>query len=301
MIRTLCLTLILTGVAASQTATLALATPAVAQVTLNGQTLTTTLPAGPLGDSGSTGQSQGGSHVNVEWRSFVNPTSTLFTLQSTTFCEPGANASLSGGDFVYQLSNPTPVIAELFLRRTGSLNNVTLLVDVGNDGSVELTSTSPAEFVTLQVTLGPTPLPIRILNDVTMPSASQQFSSIVIIAAPIANIVTSRAAIGCDTTHEQVASTMFSGDLLLGVQGLPFATQPSVMVLGLSLQPVLLPTTGSFPCLLLPSPDVTLFPGSQFVTLHVPASVQPYAFWVQSVVLHPTELRTTDAVYVQGF
>ena len=51
--------------------------------------------------------------------------------------------------------------------------------------------------------------------------------------------------------------------------------------------------------LVVPSPDAVLFLGAQFISL--PATVRPFAFWAQAVVLYPTELRTTNAILMHGY
>lgn len=301
MIRPLCLAFLLTAAAAAQTAVLTSTAPATSQVTSGGQASTTTLAAGPLASFGTTGETLGGSTTAVSWDSIIQPTGIVFTLISTAFCQPGATATFAGSDFVYELSSPTPVLTQLDLRRIGTMSNATVMVDVGDDGTVEFSETSVASTVSLTITLGPTPLSIRIRNDYSLLSAGGEQATLAITATPLAGIFTTQVVIGCDTGHSMIVQPTFDNAISLGVIGPLPATKPSVMILGASLQPILLPTTASFPCLLLPSLDVTLFPGNQFVTVQAPAAVRPFTFWAQAVVLHPTELRTTNAMQVVAF
>ena len=300
MIRHLSVSLLLATFASGQITSFSLPAPAISQVTSGGQTVTSTLQPATLASFGTTGESLGGSFVNVSWDDFAAPTGVYFNLHNTAFCTAGATANFGGADFLYELSTPTSITAELQLRRIGDLSNVTWMVDVGDDGTIELSHTSPSDLVTLQITLGPTPLTIRIHNAIAQTTAGATNSRLAITTVPTANIQMTPAVLGCDTSHRQFAQTTFDSEIQLGVIGPLHTTQPSVMLLGTSLQPFLLPSSTTFPCLLLPSPDVALFPGQQFINLQAPPSVRPFSFWVQSVVLHPTELRTTDAIFVNG-
>jgi hypothetical protein len=73
---------------------------------------------------------------------------------------------------------------------------------------------------------------------------------------------------------------------------------PSVVVVGQTVQPVLLATAGTLPCLLLPAPDIVVVMPSFFLHVPLPPGLRPLTFVVQEVTLTPNGLRTSDAYVV---
>ncbi|MFT4843033.1 MAG: hypothetical protein ACI8UD_001860 [Planctomycetota bacterium] len=302
-VSSLLLPFVFASAAVAQSASISLQTAAVAQVTVNGQAQTATLPAGPVGLSGGLSQSSGGSFINATWDTYVEPTGVYFDIAAHAYVDAvaGTSAQTSGMDFIYELSNPTPVAIELRLRRMGVMAGASLLVDVSNDGSAELTNSSASGDVVLALTIGPVPLPIRVLYNVSQAGLGGHDSYLTIVAQPTAGIYSTQLVQGCDISHHQDMQPRFDGGIWLRVVGPLQNTKPSVMVLGTSLQPIVLPAAASFPCLLVPSPDLLLFPGSQAVNLQIPAAARPYRFYVQGVVLRPNVLHTTNAIQVSGY
>ena len=155
------------GAVMAQSATMTLQSAIVAQVSSGGQTQTTTQAAGPVALNGLVTRSVGGTFVATTWETLVAQTGVYFYTSSQAYVDGlGGSAQTTGVDLLFELSNPTPVDIDLYLQRS-VMPGVALLVDVGNDGSVEMTQSSSSGNVTLALSIGPVPLPIRIVHNVS--------------------------------------------------------------------------------------------------------------------------------------
>ena len=102
------------------------------------------------------------------------------------------------------------------------------------------------------------------------------------------------AAIGCGPFAAFVVPTFAAGGVRVTNQ-VPTAA-PKVMVLGLTTLPLLLPSPGALPCLLLPNPDVVVWwPAFAYLDVALPAAVRPVTFWLQPVELAGSTLLTGAA------
>jgi len=297
----LALSLSLGGALVAQSASLTLQTPLAAQVTNNGQTLTSSVAPGPLALVGTSSQANGGSTASINWETNIEPTGVYLYVTTQAYVDAaGASASVAGFDVIYQLSNPTPVAVDLRLRRDNLLVGSSFQIDVSNDGSAELTNTTASGDLTLSLIVGPTPLPIRIVSGASLSTPGLIGTQLSITATPTAGYDFTQVVQSCAAGHSLAALPRFDTGLRLRVTTPLFGSHPSVIVLGNNTQPFLLPTTGGFPCLLVPSPDVTVFPGNMAYDLNLPASARPFMFWAQAVVLTPSELRSTNGIRVIG-
>tara|TARA_R110002072_G_scaffold228234_17_gene385547 strand:- start:4228 stop:5139 length:912 start_codon:yes stop_codon:yes gene_type:complete len=297
----LTLSLWLTGALTAQSTSLTLQTPLTAQVTNNGQNMTSTIAPGPLPAVGAASQANSVSLASISWDTSIEPTGIYAYLTTQAYVNaPGATASIAGFDVIYYLSNPTPIAVDLRLRRDSLLTGTPFQIDVSNDGSAELSNSTASGDVTLTLTIGPTPLPIRAVSSASLSTPGQIGSLVSITATPTAGYYFTQVVQSCVSSHLLVALPRFDSGLRLRVLMPLLGGYPSVIVLGTNMQPTLLPTTTGFPCLLVPSPDVTVFPGNLPYDLNLPASARPFMFWAQAVVVTPNELRTTNGIRVIG-
>lgn len=299
------------AIAPAQTVSLSSLVPITAQVLLSGQVQSQVAPpaavAGGLGAGLWLQQQLGGAagvaNTSLSLHYEAKPTDVFVELAqlATTAGAGPVGASMSTGVFVLQISNPTPVAARLDVSRSlvGLSGAASLLVDVGNDGTVELTESSPSPTVGLTVMLGPTPLSVRLQSQLTLNGAGAVDCRLQLLVTPTAGIAVSLVALGCHPFQQQQLAPTFAGNLRIRTLDLLPWPAPQVVVFGLGLQPILLPSSTLLPCLLLPSPDLVLFlPPAQALDLPIPAAVRPVLLWTQGVVLDPTGLQTTNGSYV---
>lgn len=173
-------------------------------------------------------------------------------------------------------------------------------VDIGDDGTIEFSTTQTAGSVTLSV--GPTPLQIRISTEGqanTPGSINPSFRSRLLMRIePDNHISKSLVAAGC--ANLLVANQAFAHD---GIRlEVPYTFSPVIAVLGLSAQPALLPSGGAqLPCLLVPSLDlVVLLPANGGFNLPIPPALRPINIYVQGVELVATNALWSTAAYLFG-
>lgn len=291
---------------AAQTVSLTSLNPIIATAAVTGQPQTATLAAGPVPSQGSLTATQGTStaqyaFITAEWNLIAIDHRVVLDLRQRVFGASAGplSASLSPGDFLLQVANPTPVLAALELTRSplvpaGAAIQV-LEVDIGNDGSVDFSATSPSSTVSLPVTIGPVPLLIRLRNELSTqgPAYIDMGMKVTIVPRPL--ITVTPAGTGCSLGHSQQLLPTFAGDLRVFTVGPLTASHPSVTVFGWLAQPTLLPTPQPGPCILVPTPDVMILSTWQGFTVPLPPAVRPVTFWTQAVALEPEGLTTTPA------
>jgi hypothetical protein len=298
------------SVASAQNASFSLLVPQTAQINVGSQLQTTTLPSGPLANAGTleavVATATDIARVSVDWGIQSWSTGMQANFGHSVYA-PGpspASASVTSSDYLLLLSNPTPIDVELRLSRLiAALSGPplqSLQVDVGNDGSIELSESSNTNTVVMTLVLGPVPTPVRFRNQVS--STMSLFTQITVDVTPTSRIFIVPAILGCNVGHQQVAFPNFDNGLELRTVGPLLASQPTVGILGLGVQPIVLPSAQTFPCLLLPTPDLLVFlPVGQAFTLLLPAAVRPITFWTQAVVLDPMGLQTTNGFQVSAY
>jgi hypothetical protein len=293
-----------TAFLSAQTVTYSNLAPVTAQVTLNGLTQVNNLPAGALANIGSHVAFSAAASEFAIARAEWSVTSQMHGVYST-FSESAdaqsvnpVSASLSAGDFLLQVSNPTPVAAQLRLTRSntppaGAATRI-LQVDIGNDGTIDFSESSPSTTLTLPLTVSPVPLLVRIHYQLSIPGPGSIGLSMRVDVEPTAGITATPVVAGCDLGHDLALLPTFGGDLRVQTIGPLLHSNLSVTVFGFTTQPFLLPTPMPTPCLLVPSPHVVLFvPSPGVLVVSLPQAVRPATFWVQGVVLDPVGLTTT--------
>lgn len=259
-----------------------------------------TQPPGPLPAGLTTFQAQAPGGTNSAlFQSDASATAVAvdWTLGHFVAVTGNGSASVAQNELVIQLTAPTVTPGRLFVTHTDATPagapQPRADVDVGNDGTLDYVNglaTGPIN----PLVVGPQPLQIRVImaTDLAVPGTTN--SELRLRFLPDNDLDVVLAAIGCGPFAAAVVPTFAASGVRITNQ-VPTAA-PKVMVLGLTTQPLLLPSTGAQPCLLLPNPDAVLWwPAFAFLDVALPAAVRPVTFWLQPVELAGSSLLTGAA------
>lgn len=283
-----------------------------APVTLNASfgsvAQSSTLPAGPMpavgGQSASAASFGGSTTVALDWHTDVRATE--------LYCELAARCDASGfltgqstapaSDFLLALSAPTAMSVQILLEKeiagvSWALVPVTR-VDVGNDGSEELTEALTGDAAPVFVTLDPTPLLVRCRVGAQLNGPGSVLGKVRVRVMP-RDIQVMPWITACGPELLSLLPRLDGG---LQCVHSPLFTDPAVLVLGLEAQPLFLGSAMGLPCLLLPRPDlVTLIaPWTPFV-LPIPAAVRPVQVYAQTVSLGVFGLTVSTGYRVHAY
>lgn len=173
--------------------------------------------------------------------------------------------------------------------------------DVDDDGTIDSVG---GAYVAAPVALVPgQPKTIRIRMQTSVAGSGGRIQTAQVTVLPDSAPTVDWMLGGCSDLHYLSPRPMFGGDLDLG----PYANvlEPMVVVIGLGLQPVVLPAAVPPPlCILVPAPDI-LVPvlnvvPPPVVPLSLPPSVRPVTFWLQAVGVSAIGLPVTDAFRVDA-
>lgn len=210
--------------------------------------------------------------------------------QANGFSLGGAPVSTSTGivEVLLQVQATAPVVANLVAERdvfasAGTASPV-LRVDVGDDGSFEITELSATGTQVGSLALGPQPLPVRIRYRADTVGDQVLEARLRVRFVAENHLTITQQIQGCSGDFLSVEPS-FQG------AGIEFFAQPIVTgdlvvgVIGLGVQPVV--TSLLYPgCVLLPTPDLlVVMPGLVRSQLPLPASVRPLDLFLQAVVL----------------
>jgi hypothetical protein len=257
------------------------------------------IPAGPLGQAQTTfgfGVDQG-----------LQPAVGLVALGSSS---PLASASVATSfgpmDVLLQVQSSAPVTANLVVERvvtgTAGASIPMQRVDVGNDGTFEVTEFTFAGAGIPSLALGPQPLMVRVLFGAGTVGSQVIESRLRLRFVAENNLSIVPAISGCTADHLAVAPSFQGTGLDLYAQ--PMLTGDlTVGVIGLGIQPLVVSTV--YPgCVLLPSADLlSLLPEFAVANLPIPANVRPATLWVQGVVLQLSGLGAWTGTFTttQGY
>lgn len=290
--------------AAQVAVTLTALTPITTTATEGLVTATNTQPAGPL------------ANAYMEVSSTIPGTGTTAMFESSAevttieaYCSIGAGCSnntasaVTSCNTVEVLANFTaavPTRVRLAVEFDSALSpgaTVPLAaVDVDNNGSLDYVNGTQTGFFQPRI-IGPLGWQFRVILDADLWQPGQNLTNVRIILLPDNDVLVDDAVVGCGGPGPFVRPSFL--DRGVTVQNLSGAVVPRVYVFGLQTQPVLLPTITTFPCLLLPRPDVVLVTGSySSLEIPLPANVRPVTIWIQGVELQAGLLYTTSGVRV---
>lgn len=152
------------------------------------------------------------------------------------------------------------------------------------------------------INIGPQPLTIAVNVDANLSQLGYAAAGLTINIRPYKSLWIQEVALGCAGGGSAgLGVAPIFADRGVTVGALQYQNYPQVMAFGFSAQPALLPSNGSLPCLLVPSPNITIagFSSQQF-SIPLPATVRPIQFWCQSVILAGTLLQPTNCVSVSA-
>lgn len=288
----------------------ATAAPISVTSTSGGATSSQSLPAGALGATsyittiGATGQA---------WASFAHSVYTgpmwagVSVFTQAVVGNGGTSADAGSHTLLIQFQTNTPTAIELEVLFDDNSQAGSPLpranVDIGNDGQIDYFNGQLATPGLGVINIGPQPLTIAVHVDASLSQQGYAEAGLTINVRPYNSLWIQEVALGCagGGSADLGVAPIFA-DRGVTVGALQFQNYPQVMVFGFSAQPVLLPSNGSLPCLLVPSPDITIASfSSQQLSIPLPATVRPIQFWCQSVFLAGTQLHPTNCVSISAF
>ena len=271
-----------------------------------------TLPIGPLPTIGSidaiTTNGQSLVEASTAWGATKSNTLVGFVVEQHLVVRGSGNGSCASGpsEIVFAIVSPVQRAASLtvHLSKAASpgLPSTTVMVDVGNDGTFELTGASPVGNIVRAVSVGPQPLEVRVLLSGAIAAGQTAdvglHDQVLVQLVPDNHLTVLPAAAGCVKQEATLRAAWDLDSVLLDVDS-SVAPPLVIGVFGLSPAPVLLPNSfASLPCLLVPQPDlVVVFPPGGF-ELQLPPAVRPATVWAQCVLLDATGLGTTNGFVV---
>src|SRR5262245_2360064 len=248
-----------------------------------GTTNSNSLPVGPLpgyvdlGTSVPTASASYGHGISTQFNSVGCGFSVhAFVAQQTSSAVVGPIDVL----LVFQAATATPVRLSVAFDDLMSSPGTAVpmaTVDVGNDGIVDFINGVPSGFLPPLV-VGPQPLNLRVHLHCTGLQPGHAWATLGITLEPDNLVGVSSVAIGCagGLAGFGVTPTFIDQGIRVGAVNLsPTPPQlPIFVVFGFNVQPLLLPTFGTAPCLFVPTPDVIVPLAGQTIDIGLPAAVR---------------------------
>lgn len=279
------------------------AVPLTAQIGASSQS--STVPAGPLAAVGQVAANAatfgGATSVELAWQSYA--ASSALYVELTARCDAVGfvvgQSTAPTSDFLVSLAAPFAAAAQVVLEKEAagvSWAQVPVTrIDVGNDGSEELTEQLVGNPPPVSITLGPVPVLVRCTLGAQLNGPGAVLGRVRLRIVPRDTLVAPWGN-GCGGIGLALAPR-FDGGLESVYQ--PTLLELGVRVYGLAAQPLPLGAIQGFPCLLLPRPDLVVLaaPWSQEV-LPIPAAARPLTLFVQAVALAPEGLAVSPSSLV---
>jgi hypothetical protein len=273
------------------------------------QTQNGVVPVGGVPSTVASTQTQGAESATAQNTAFVaqGPFECLLTVDHVLqVAAPGPGPTTAGAssDFLLQLtaiaSEPVAINVGSSLLATAGAAAPNLRVDLDDDGTFEFVSGPPGPGASFARTLGPVPLLVRVRaeSSLALTGTLQARLAVSVVATHATQIDV--VMVGCSVPYHLYAVRTFGGGMELGTFG-PAPVDPILLVLGLGVQPFLLPSSAPTPCVLVPTPDIILLlPGNGSLPLPLPPAVRPVTFWTQGVPLMPSGFEATGVYRVQA-
>jgi hypothetical protein len=289
------------------------ATTLTATTLVGSQLSQSTVPAGPLVFGGNVGQTGNDASASASWHGGASPLSALAQIRHLvtviTALPPSAAACATEHVVEFDASTPCPAILE-FERTAWTSPGVvwpTVQIDIGADGGIDIANLLVGSTTLQLPDFGTQPLRVRVVMSSAVVGVGFADTIVDVRVRPDNNVATWQIASGCGTAAHALKVLPIFTDRGVRLYVPPLSTgstpMPSVLVVGTSAQPQLLPPFQGLPCLVVPSPDLLLLSTAQgqAVPVPLPLAVRPLQFHVQAVVLAPWGLTTTDAFLVSAF
>ena len=303
---------LLTPLVSAQSLTLAAASPGFVHASAAGQTQVTPTPAGPLSTTAwSVVQASAGSGVNSASTALTWSVGGLsghdFLVGGTCSVTGNGQSDVVPGDFLLSLSAATTGSVTIELSQafyaTSAVAPLQLRVDVDNNGSDELTElmTGPQQYVRA---IGPVPLVIRVRMQGTLGQPGYATFSLNVAVTPGPHTQVQHLSSGCTTNQFLAFAAPLGDSLTFYVPCNSGNCVPRLVVLGLSLQPQILPSVNAWCGLLLPSPDALLYtgPNTSAYIIPLPPAARPIDIYAQAVWIYPGgQPVTTDSFRIAAY
>lgn len=290
------------------TSTILAPNPITMQYSVGAQITQSTQPPGTLPAQGGVTAALGAfpylASAQANWFRHDEASRSQVVLGNWLQVDPSASAvaTIWAHEFVAEFNAPSPVPVTLNITRNS--NQIagspwpSIGIDVGNDGTIEVPNLSTSGPFRVASRVGPQPLQVRVLFGGQALLAGYSSHIVGIEALPDNALGIVRNSLSCGPAF------MYTEPVFAG-RGVMVVSDPGVVVIGLSTQPLLLqpapfPSVIPWPCLLMPSPDIVLWsPGGLHIPL--PASMRPVQFHVQVVfVSQGYGLWTTDGFTIDA-
>lgn len=263
-------------------------------------------PVGTLLDYGNVAASALGTNAFVSWSGGTSTRESTTTLRhelSVPTNSGGTSLTLIGTEILieYTAPVPTPVYLEISIemQMPAGATAPSLNVDINNNGIIDVSSGNPSGggiFV-----IGTQPFAVRLQSTANFSLDGDMIASIHVNVTPRNQLSIYTAATGCLAPGLSVAPS-FLGTGLVAEQRMPH-NAPSVLVLGLQMQPILLSSANpltSLPCLLIPRPDFTVAMVNSNYELAIPAAVRPINIYAQRVGFYFGGLFTSPGYFINA-
>lgn len=273
-----------------------------------GSAQTSTHPPGGLPYMGVVGQITWGSSALIGWNEISSSTAETFALHA----EASGQGSLGAGRFdpftmVVNVSSPQARLVELDLMRTlsgwGSIQQPTVTIDIGNDGSIEYADLPIGQLFTIPgLTAGPTPLQVAIsvsgvTYNTTDPAGSSR-TDLTVTVRPDNDVVFVQTTTGCLPGQPGMEEPV----QVFANHGIDLNFAPGLLVASTVAMPTMWGPSSPLPfatnCLLYPQPDILLWEPSGHVHIGLPPALRPQTFHVQAVFFAPVGIVASDAYQV---
>lgn len=256
---------------------------------------------GPVAGSSTVGAQVGlFDRAEWQWNTFAGTTAAGFSASvRLNLGNPGV-ASVQPGQLLFTLTTPAGGAVHLeytlVVQAPAGAAVPRVEIDIGADGTPDITQANVTPQ-TIGVPATGMPMPFLITIGAALAAPGAMTAEVRITARPSNGVSATRAYAGCSPLEFVRVMPTWSGGIEYQVIGNPMC--PSIAVLGLQVQPTLLPVPGP-PCLLFPSPDAIHFhSGVSSHTLAIPPGVRPIDFWVQGVTACGLESSWTYWVHAQ--
>lgn len=273
-----------------------IATPSSVGVSAGPHGYTYTVPVAQLG-TGTWSQSAvvPGASAHVAYRMGRTSPNLVCELDHTATVTAASGTATTGPiDILLRYYAPTPTPLNLSVQYSDSTSPGFAVpfasVDVGNDGTIDYVNGVAVTSVPPLVA-GTQPAVIRVFMESSVVQTGETTSHLLVEVTPDNNISVTPAVTGCTPTTVIIKDSSTSRGLSFERPALlPIA---HFVMFGFSAQPILLPSPGPVPCLLLPSPDVAVaLPVNGVFDLDIPASIRPISLYAQSVVIGSGGVQT---------
>ncbi len=276
-------------------------TPVPFQITTGNQTVSQTMPPGPLNSPwwyGVNGPVQQYSVAGIDWAVTVSETDATFRLRMSTYLPASTTAQIGLGEFLVTFTGGNAAALPVRFSIASDAPRIgpggDFHVDVDNDGNAEWSS-GLGGYAGYRADVVGQPLQFRVSFVDHATALGSTVVELVLRVTPDVGVHSLRVPADCGLYSAFDVGSPWDrslGDVVL------VAGAPTFLVLGLSAPVQLLPnalTMSWVPCFLVPAPDAVLYTDRWY--LAIPQAFRPLTLHAQLVDIVPA-LRVSDAFLI---